>query len=155
MRSNRFSLLEKLLSVFSQKPSKIRRIPRKILSVQGEHYNLQDIFNEINAKYFQGSLKIAITWSGSKKSRPRRSILFGSYHLKQEVIRIHRRLDGPDVPLYFIQFVVYHEALHHVFPPIREKRKRRIHHAEFKKKEKEFADYLLAKAYGKAYNFKS
>ena len=50
-----------------------RRSPRPItVDVQGKHYNLQEIFDDLNARYFDGEIRARITWgprSRRKKSR--------------------------------------------------------------------------------------
>jgi hypothetical protein len=118
------------------------------LKAEGEHYDLTEIYNKLNIRYFDNGLNLRIAWTGNKYSKPRRRVMFGSYHQKKELIRIHRRLDRADVPDYFVSFIVYHEMLHHVLPPILGKnRRRRVHHPAFLKREKEFEDYVLAKGF--------
>jgi hypothetical protein len=57
-------------------------------------------------------------------------------------------LDHPEVPEYCVAFILYHEMLHHVLPPLKGKRGRRqIHHRAFTTKEKEFRDYALAQEF--------
>lgn len=113
---------------------------------QGEHYNLQEIYDQINREYFEGKLSLQITWSGMKNHLPKRKVILGSYHQDQALIRIHRRLDQAHVPYHFISFIVYHEMLHHVLPPLkRTKNGRRIHHPEFVEQEKQFKEYELVK----------
>lgn len=127
-----------------------KRKQRIFLYPQGNHHHLEDIFNRINAEYFEGKLELKITWFKSRFSTQPRRIILGSYHFRSQLIRINNYLDQPHIPLYFIEYIVYHEALHHVLPPIQGRRgKRSIHHSEFKNKEKEFKDYLLAKEFSK------
>ena len=65
-------------------------------------------------------------------------------------MKINRVLDQPDIPDYYISFIVYHEMLHHVAPPIIQRfRKRQIHHQEFKDLEKKFLEYPLVKEFKK------
>ncbi len=104
-------------------------------------------------RYFENQVDLPISWFGSKQRKPRRKITLGSYHLKKQCIRIHRLLDQPHIPDHFISFVVYHEMLHHLLPPI-EGRRRKIHHKEFKEREQLFEDYPLAKAYLKEFDWR-
>lgn len=115
---------------------------------QGEHYHLKQIYDQVNAQYFEGKLELRISWVGSKKSMPRTQVMFGSYNQKTKLIKIHRRLDQPHVPPHFIAFIVYHEMLHHVLPPILvNRRRRKVHHPAFLEREKQFDEYSLAKAF--------
>jgi len=115
--------------------------------MQGEHHNLKEIYDSVNAFYFENKLDIPIVWFGKRNTVPRSQIRFGSYNLKTSVVRINRVLDQPHVPGYFIAYIVYHEMLHHILPPIKIGRRRSIHHQEFKKREKEFEHYALAKEF--------
>lgn len=114
------------------------------------HYDLQAIYEEINQTYFNGELKLTIAWFGNASRTCRRSRKLGLYHFQKKTIQIHRLLDHPDFPHYFISYVVYHEMLHSVHPPIKAKRGRyQIHHGAFKEQEKRFAHYALAKEWEK------
>ena len=127
------------------------------LKVKGEQYDLQQIYNEVNERYFSGALQLRITWSSSAKNRARVRRRLGCYDQKNQLIRIHRFLDHPQFPPFLIAYVVYHEMLHHVYPPIIKKGRRQIHHSEFKLQEKRFEEYLIAKKWqkeNKGYFFK-
>ncbi len=111
---------------------------------KGEYYDLYELYHQINTQYFEGKLKLDITWTGDRNSKPRTRVMFGSYHHQKKLIKIHRRLDQSHIPHFFISFVVYHEMLHHVLPPLsRRTEKYRIHHSSFIEKEREFQDYAL------------
>ena len=117
---------------------------------QGEHYNLREIYDRMNALYFEDKIELQIQWFGSKSFVPKRRLLLGSYHRKKGVVKIHRLLDRAEVPHYFISYIMYHEMLHHVEPPIeRLGRRRRIHHAGFSAREKEFQEYAQAQEFRK------
>lgn len=150
MKRWRAKAVAKMQSLFFLKPQ-----PPKKRTLQhtplGVHYNLQEIYDNLNARYFDGRLQLKITWFGNQ-SRPATSRrILGLYLFQEKVIKIHRLLDHPDFPPYFISYVVYHEMLHNVFPPLKKKRKqrRRIHHADFKEHEKKFAEYAEAKQWEK------
>jgi hypothetical protein len=123
------------------------------LRATGVHHDLRLIYDKINADYFEGKLQLGITWVGNHHSRPRTRIVLGSYHLYQNVIRINRVLDHSHIPDFFVSYIVYHEMLHHVYPPRRVKWRREIHHQEFKEKERLFQDFARVNEFRK--NFKN
>ena len=131
-------------------PVQKREERRILLSPKGIHYDLQSILDEINRDYFGHRLNLPITWHGNPNREAKWRRTLGSYHFKTGVIRIHRLLDHPHFPPYFLSYIVYHEMLHSLVPPQRKRGERnRIHHLEFKAKEKEFRQYALAKAWEK------
>lgn len=126
------------------------RVNPKRLKQVGEVYNLKEIYTEINHTYFGGEMEVEITWFGRVVKKRRSRITFGEYHDSLKLIKIHRILDDLMFPSYFVSFVVYHEMLHHVVPCKRDPRGfTRIHTAEFKAKERLFADYRRAVAWEK------
>jgi hypothetical protein len=118
------------------------------ITQDGEFFNIHELYQKINQQYFEGQLDLKITWVGNRESKPRRRVLFGSYDQEKKLIKIHRRLDQAHVPEYFIAYVIYHEMLHHVLPPIFvSRRRRKIHHPAFIQREKQFQDYELAQTF--------
>jgi hypothetical protein len=120
--------------------------PRPIMvDVEGRHHNLQEIFDRLNAAYFDGAIRARITWGArTKRKRSRDSIKLGSYTVEDELIRIHPVLDASDVPAFFVEWVVYHEMLHEVHDmPIVDGR-RVYHTAEFRRAEAQFERYAEA-----------
>ena len=67
----------------------------------------------------------------------------------QNVIKINPILNDREVPDYFIEYIVYHEMLHAVYPPIRIGPKRAVHHKKFLEMEKTFPHYDIAKKWEK------
>lgn len=121
------------------------QIKPESLCVQGNVYNLQKIYNDLNSEYFESILPLHVTWFGKPNQRSRSRITFGLYHDPLRLIKIHRLLDTPAVPDYVVHYVMYHEMLHYECPAYRdEKGVHRIHNKEFKCKEKEFKYYNLA-----------
>jgi len=100
-----------------------RRRARAIpLHTKGKHHDLLAIFNELNARYFDGGCHALITWgrrTQRKAHKPRLAIKLGSYASLERLIRIHPALDRSWVPRYFVAYVVYHEMLHHMIPSAR------------------------------------
>jgi hypothetical protein len=116
----------------------------KLIS-QGRYYDLKEIYESLNRFYFKNSLKLNITWFGQWKKRSRTRVIFGQYYDHLKLIKIHRLLDDPFFPSYFVTFVVYHEMLHDIIPGyIDEKGIYRPHGEQFKKREREFYDFERA-----------
>lgn len=133
-----------------KKPAAKRSSRRARLQSQGWLYDLKEIYNSLNHYYFDNKLELEITWFGSAQRRAKRHRKLGLYCFKSKLIKIHRLLDQPHFPPYFISYVVYHEMLHSACPPIKAERGGyRIHHPDFKKREREFADYAVAKRWEK------
>lgn len=115
------------------------------LKVKGDIYDLSEIYQRINERYFNGKLDLKITWYGRTGRKARRQINLGLYHSLLLLVKIHGTLDHPTVPLYVVEFVVYHEMLHHVCRPTFDKQgTHRIHTPEFYAREKEFLHYEAA-----------
>ncbi len=103
----------------------------------GKHYNLEEIFDNLNNLYFNNMVDAKITWGKNyKKIRVKKRIL-GSYDVKNNIIRINPILDSEKVPPFYIDFVVYHEMLHAFL----KNKNRRWHCSEFKVLEKNYSSY--------------
>ena len=94
---------------------RVRKVPRALppLLTAGRAHDLKQVFEALNARFFDGQLRVPLTWGrGSGRAR-RGGLTFGSYDPVLALIRIHPVLDRRDVPMYFLESVVYHEMLHH------------------------------------------
>ena len=105
------------------------------LETQGEVHDLQEIYDDLNQRYFGGTIEARITWGqrtphGARRRR-RNSIKMGSYSVEDRLIRIHPSLDRAFVPRSFVEWIVYHEMLHqkHDIPVVRGRRQ--FHTQEF------------------------
>jgi hypothetical protein len=133
----------------------IRRIPpaelrrRMRIEPSGEHHDLEEIFAELNQRYFDNRVCATITYGPSPRSRrPRKSIKMGSYSADSRVIRIHPALDQPKVPRYFVAWIVFHEMLHHIYRARRgQDGRRRVHTPEFLAHERRFHAFRRAQAW--------
>ena len=107
-----------------------RRQPTQVIFTAGEQHDLREIYDDLNARYFDNKIDAAITW-GQRTGRPRRrnSIKMGSYSVEDRLIRIHRSLDRSFVPRFFVAWIVFHEMLHQVHD-IRVKNGRREFHSK-------------------------
>ncbi len=128
-------------------PAQLRR--RLRIEPVGRHHDLSDIFAVLNRRYFAGRIGATITFGPAPRSRrPRKSIKMGSYSADSQVIRIHPALDQPRVPRYFVEWIVFHEMLHHVYRARRGDDGRRcVHPPEFVEHERRFHDFHRAQAW--------
>lgn len=130
-----------------------RSEPRALpCDVEGKHHNLQDIFDDLNARYFDGAIQARITWGPrTRRRRGRGSIKLGSYTCEDLLIRIHPVLDARDVPRFFVEWIVYHEMLHEIHDmPVVDGR--RIYHtADFRRAEARFDRYADAVLWERTY----
>lgn len=117
------------------------------IHVQGRFFDLQYIFKRLNRRYFHNALRgYTITWGRRRKQRPKEYFIFGSIQEETRVIRIHPLLDQAFVPVWFLEYVVYHEMLHSVVPDQFDPKGRRlIHHGAFNRREQLFPHYRRAK----------
>ena len=122
-----------------------QKIDQKKLYSQGNVHNLQEIYNELNAEYFDNQLNLYITWFGTPNKRCRSRVTFGLYHDPLRLIKVNRLLDSPSFPQYLVAYVIYHEMVHHVCPPYFDANGHQcIHTKDFKIREEQFRHYDLA-----------
>jgi hypothetical protein len=116
---------------------------------QGKFFNLREIFEKLNAKYFTNQLRgYSIVWGRKRRQRPKDYIVFGTIQEEDRMIRIHPLLDRSFVPAWFLEYVVYHEMLHAVVPDQFDANGRRVvHHEEFNQRERQFRWFRRAKAW--------
>ncbi len=112
---------------------------------QGTCHDLQEVFDSLNQRYFEGSIDATITW-GQRcgKAQRRNSIKMGSYSIEDRSIRIHRSLDRAYVPRFFVEWVVYHEMLHQVHQAPLVNGRRQFHSKAFLEDEAKFEHFALA-----------
>lgn len=123
-----------------------RRITVPLRS-RGQHHDLLQIKQRLDLRYFDGSTDdVLITWARKTKprGRSRRAIKLGTYNSPQRLIRIHPVLDNRWVPRYFVEYIVFHELLHHVVPAERSNGRLILHSDEFLRREQEFRHYERA-----------
>lgn len=115
---------------------------RKHLSgPQGVHHNLDQVFEDLNAKYFHGLLgRPALSWS---RGVPRTQL--GHYDPSHNAIIISRLLDDARTPRLALEYVVFHEMLHLRFPVEHRGSSRRVHTREFREAERSFERWKEAR----------
>ena len=113
---------------------------KQILSARGRVHDLDEIFDGLNAKFFNGLLaKPQLSWS-PRKSRN----MLGHFDPAHNAIIISRLFDHADVPRFLVEYIVYHEMLHLKFPVEYGRTRRRIHTKEFQESERNFPRYAEA-----------
>ena len=95
-------------------------------------------------------IKVPIAWFETPNYRSFRRITFGSFDRTIPLIRINRLLDCSEVPLQFVEFIVYHEMLHTVCEAKVDARGRLwVHTPEFRRREALYPHYAFAKKWEK------
>ena len=129
----------------SAKTHLIRQIRgrKKIHGPKGAQYHLEEIFEELNTKFFFGLMaRPHITWSANHS---RRSL--GHYDPAHNTIVVSRVFDRPDVPRYAVDYLVYHEMLHLRHPVKLRGSRRCVHGPAFQAEEKLFPHLEEAKRF--------
>jgi hypothetical protein len=115
---------------------------RKFISgPAGEVYNLEEIFEQLNAAHFHGLMaRPALGWS----RQPSRTTL-GHWDPSHNAIILSKLLDRPQTPRLAVEYVLFHEMLHLRFPVDHRGARRRVHTGEYKEAEKTFPRLREAK----------
>jgi hypothetical protein len=135
----------------SRKRATIRPRERRLALVQpqGQHHDLNALLAKIVAEHFVGAEGVQITW-GRRTQGPRagrRSIKLGSYSIKEQLIRIHPVLDDGWVPALFVEYIIFHELVHHELGVRTRAGRRNFHDEEFRRRERSFPGHAAALAW--------
>jgi len=115
---------------------------------EGRHFDLRELFDRINARHFRRHplRRYRIEWGRRRRQRPKTTMIFGTIQEEDRMIRIHPLLDAAFVPLWFLEYVVYHEMLHAV---VRDETlpsgRRVVHTDEFPRRESRFRHFRKAR----------
>jgi hypothetical protein len=110
---------------------------------EGRFYHLEEIFDELNARFFGGLLgRPELTWSEHTAKRA-----LGHYDAAHNTIVVSRVFDRPSSPRYAIEYLLYHEMLHLKHPVRRKGLRRCVHSPEFKAEEARFPQLKEAMAF--------
>ena len=108
---------------------------------EGSCWNLVQIFEELNVRFFGGMMaRPALGWS----RRPSRTTL-GHYDPSHHTIVLSSILDRAEVPKLAVEYVMFHEMLHLKFPVDHRGARRCVHTPEFKAAEREFPELARAR----------
>jgi predicted metal-dependent hydrolase len=107
---------------------------KQLRSARGHYYDLDATFEELNARFFHGLMaRPRMSWSQTKTRR-----ILGHYDPAHNAIVISRIFDHLAMPLYVLEYIVYHEMLHLKHPVKLRGSRRCVHSAEFQAEEKLF-----------------
>jgi predicted metal-dependent hydrolase len=116
---------------------------KQISSARGRIYDLERIFDDLNARFFGGRLRRPkMSWS---LRRARRRL--GHYDPAHHTIVISRAFDHPTVPCFVVEYIVYHEMLHIKHPIASTDGRRCVHSQDFQAEERLFAPLEDAKRF--------
>ncbi len=122
---------------------------KKSIRAEGDCHDLLDIARRINAGYFENRVSAGITWGARTRRRAVRRRTLGSYNADTGVITISPVLDRKTVPLFFVEFIVYHEMLHADIGVKMKNGRRLVHTREFRRRESLFREYGRAVSWEK------
>ncbi|HEX3663183.1 MAG TPA: M48 family peptidase [Acidobacteriaceae bacterium] len=116
---------------------------KRIGSAQGQQYDLDEVFESLNLRFFHGLMgRPLLTWSEVTARR-----LLGHYDPAHNTIMVSRVFDRKGTPRYAIEYLMYHEMLH-LKHPVRQRNGRRcVHSPAFQQDERLFPDLDRAKAW--------
>jgi hypothetical protein len=115
---------------------------RKFISgPKGEHRDLEEVFERLNADHFNGLMaRPLLGWSrGASRG------LLGHFDPAHNAIIISRIFDRAETPPLTLDYVMFHEMLHLRYPVDHNGARRRVHTREFREAEKEFPQWKEAK----------
>ena len=113
------------------------RQPSSKYKAKGRYYDLNEIFQVLNRQYFNNQLQSPILgWSLQKSYRR-----LGFFSSERNLLVISRIFDSASVPRAIVEYLMYHEMLHLHFPTQMQNGRRYIHHAQFRKCERQFPGY--------------
>ena len=95
---------------------------KRLRGDEGKFVNLRNVFDQMNTIYFDQMITdVTLTW-GQRSYRT-----LGHYDRAMRTIVISQCLDDPKIPPYIVEYVVYHEMLHHCLPMKYVNGRRKIH----------------------------
>jgi hypothetical protein len=140
---------EAVLAVLSGDEAAWQRLQREIpapnrptLRTAGQVHDLGALAEHARAHLPSPAPQAGITWGRFSSQPPRRTLRLGSCAVSDPpLIRIHPVLDHETVPGWFVSFVVFHELLHLVFPPVLAGTRRVLHPRALRLAEAAHPDY--------------
>ena len=107
---------------------------KQVSSARGRFHDLEELFETLNRRFFDGLLaRPALGWS-----RTRSRTMLGHFDPAHNAIIISRIFDRPEAPPFLIEYILYHEMLHLRYPVEHRSHRRCVHTTEFKEAEKAF-----------------
>jgi hypothetical protein len=116
---------------------------KQIHSASGHHYHLEEIFDDLNRRFFHGLMgRPQLTWS---RTHARNRL--GHYDPAHNAIVISRVFDHPRVPRFVVEYIMFHEMLHLKHPVKLRGSRRCVHSSEFMAEEKVFPELAQAQIF--------
>ncbi len=116
---------------------------KTILGSKGHYYDLEEVFEALNQRFFYGLLgRPLLTWSSHMA---RRSL--GHYDAAHNTIVVSRVFDRRNTPRCAVEYLVYHEMLHLKHPVTVRAGRRCVHSRAFQEDERRFPELEAAKRY--------
>jgi len=116
---------------------------KRYFGPEGHFYNLEEVFDTLNVRFFGGLLgRPELTWSEHYSKRA-----LGHYDAALNTIVVSRVFDRPSSPRYAIEYLLYHEMLHLKHPVRMHGLRRCVHSREFKEDEAQFPQLAEAMAF--------
>jgi hypothetical protein len=117
---------------------------KRFLPPEGRVFDLKEMLRRVTERFFPTADRVRIAWSRKVLKQ-----LMGKWiefpDPLPNLVLINRLLDTPEVPEYYLEFLIFHELLHETIP-IRRSSGRWIHHSrEFRAREREFPKYREAR----------
>jgi predicted SprT family Zn-dependent metalloprotease len=114
---------------------------KNVSTPRGDTYDLEELFEKLNLRYFDGLMaRPDLGWS----LRPSRTTL-GHYDPSHHIIVLSKILDRKEVARTAVEYVMFHEMLHLKYPVEHRGARRCVHTPEFKLAAKEFEGLKEAK----------
>ena len=115
---------------------------KQLAQPQGECYDLEQMFEDLNFRYFHGLMARPLLGWSLQASRT----MLGHYDPPHNAIVLSRILDRPETPRLAVEYVLFHEMLHLRHPAEHRGARRCVHTRAFKDAEKAFEGLPEAKA---------
>ena len=113
---------------------------KHIHSASGHHYHLDELFEDLNRRFFHSLMgRPQLTWS-----RDHARNRLGHYDPAHNAIVISRVFDHPRVPRFVVEYILFHEMLHLKHPVKLRGSRRCVHSSEFMAEERVFPELAQA-----------
>ena len=112
----------------------------------GQHHDLRATLERVNRDHFDGRLDLDITF-GLRPSR--RQLGHHERRAPKSLIVLNPILDHPWITAWYLDFLVFHEMLHEVLPPVPTAKRLLVHPPEFRRRERLHPDYERSQPYEK------
>ncbi len=146
LRAKRASLEKKIrgyIESLPHAPARASRFnPRRFSgTTAGTVYDLREVFDAVNAAWFEGKLSALVRWGDASSKTSYHTAKTDAGGTKIDLITIAGIYNHPRVPRFAIEAIMHHEMLHIAIPPSRKNGRAVIHGQEFKAAERKFTWY--------------